>query len=1283
MRTVLPIVMALAAGPLALAQSHEPRYEGKSLSEWVALMDRKPASHKAAIALGAMGPAAIPALVKAMRSHPDGAIRWLSHVSLAKIGRPALPELDKIMQDGDVGARIQAVLAFEKILGRDALPRLKQAIRDKGAQVRARAHGAMLRLDEPKGEHLPRMIEILRSDPSARWIAAEALGQCGPKAAGAEEALAEVLHSPGKSTADRALWALEQIGTDAAKRLVCEAMATRLRDPSKPTAARLAALVRLGKAGTNATPALPALRAIAADKDTDVLVRGYAAWAAEQIAPRPADEPGRTYHVAQKHPDANDANPGTPDQPWSTIRRAAEALRPGDTVLIHEGVYRELVRPFLGGTSYDRMVTYRGAPGAKPVLKASDPWQPKWRREGDRVWSAPYQRHTWDQPEKWPKPRHGAMHRAEQVFVDGKLLEHVDTPAELAAKPGRMLTDDEAGRLWVHLAGDGPPAASVVERSIRQQVFAPAVRGLGYVRVQGFTMLHGAAPECNGACWGRHGHRAVMSARAGHHWIIEDNTIAWGNAQGLDVGGEGFSADLRQQPIVSDEKGHHQVRRNDVSYHGVAGIVGWASRTNHLLLEDNVTNYNCQKGNLYQYESAGVKLHNAEDCVIRRHRAHGNHAFGIWLDYRCLRNRVTQCILTENMAAGFFFEVSAGPLLVDNNVILRTRDAARGNWAEGIYSHDGNYATYINNYIAACAGHGVRLRNLFARIAAGKPTTTSHNRIQNNFIFDCARGGVSLNPDVPRATDNHSDHNVFWAHGRPLRMRLDFGGTKLKWEQTAVGKALGQQGRGTLNVPLATWQDVLGEDANSLLLPPKLLFDGLTAEQTREQLQRLWPKSAPGLDEGYGEVTPQTARERVARLNRALAGAELARVVRLAPDAGVQVWGTADGPVGARWTGSDSAQIVRLTDGALLREPVPSEDPVPTLAAGDTVRLPAAAGERVLFAGLETTLEGDGLAVSAPADAMPGEYVIVSQMDAGWRQRRVRVEEAYRLISMEAKRDPEDVLVLMVENRRNVPVQGTLRLQVLDQSESVDLTFRPQTVQPIKWSSWPPHMKIHGAAPVTVSIDFPGSKLSETKVISFARAARSDHWQDAPVYPIDSFSGGSFPEGAEAFALFQGGFGAKWAARYDDQALHVRVLVNDEKHVQTQPRHTLWKQDSVQLLVKAEPTGKPLALDLTLPSAGGPPQVFRCQWPKSTRAPGPLPKALAYDVTRRGRATTYLMSIPWTVLGLDTAPARGTPIRLSLLVNNDDGSGRVGVQWFFGIHTHRGDADRMGTLWLE
>ena len=70
---------------------------------------------------------------------------------------------------------------------------------------------------------------------------------------------------------------------------------------------------------------------------------------------------------------AADGNPGTPEKPLLTINEAAERAQPGDTVLVHGGIYRERVAPKNGGKE-GQPIIYQAAPGEAVAIKGSDVW---------------------------------------------------------------------------------------------------------------------------------------------------------------------------------------------------------------------------------------------------------------------------------------------------------------------------------------------------------------------------------------------------------------------------------------------------------------------------------------------------------------------------------------------------------------------------------------------------------------------------------------------------------------------------------------------------------------------------------------------------------------------------------------------------------------------------------------------------------------------------------------------------------------------------------------------
>jgi len=66
-----------------------------------------------------------------------------------------------------------------------------------------------------------------------------------------------------------------------------------------------------------------------------------------------------TYYVA---PTGDDSNSGTLNQPWRTIRHAADTMVAGDTVYIKAGTYNERVVPRNSG-SVGNYITYTAYPG--------------------------------------------------------------------------------------------------------------------------------------------------------------------------------------------------------------------------------------------------------------------------------------------------------------------------------------------------------------------------------------------------------------------------------------------------------------------------------------------------------------------------------------------------------------------------------------------------------------------------------------------------------------------------------------------------------------------------------------------------------------------------------------------------------------------------------------------------------------------------------------------------------------------------------------------------------
>ena len=88
------------------------------------------------------------------------------------------------------------------------------------------------------------------------------------------------------------------------------------------------------------------------------------------------------YHVTK---DGSDYAKGTLQDPFLTINKAASVAVAGDTVTVHEGVYREWVKPKYKGLSNQRRITYQAAKGEKVVIKGSEQIQ-DWQYVEGNIW---------------------------------------------------------------------------------------------------------------------------------------------------------------------------------------------------------------------------------------------------------------------------------------------------------------------------------------------------------------------------------------------------------------------------------------------------------------------------------------------------------------------------------------------------------------------------------------------------------------------------------------------------------------------------------------------------------------------------------------------------------------------------------------------------------------------------------------------------------------------------------------------------------------------------------
>lgn len=977
-------------------------------------------------------------------------------------------------------------------------------------------------------------------------------------------------------------------------------------------------------------------------------LQAYAAWALARLD----DEahPPRLWQVDPNQGD--DAAAGDRRRPLRSLEAAVGRARAGDTVLLASGIYRTTLAPLHGGRD-GAPLTFAAAEGARPVITAADPWDPEWRDEGGGMWSTAWTPLPWDDPKSWESPGPDApANRCEQVWCDGALLEHVADRQRLARDAGTCLTG--AGRLWVNVGG--PPQRGSWERSVRRQCIAPLVRGLGHLVIRGLDLRGGAAPPWTGANWLSWDQEAMLAVRGGHHWLIEECDIGWGNAQGVELGDGGFSRRIEGIPRVEPDRGGHVLRGCRIHDHGIAGVVGCGG-VEDVLIADCSVSRNVRKDHQGTCEEAGIKLHGCRRTVIRGNRVERNRGFGIWLDYHCTGNRITGNILIDNDAHGIFHEISPGPVLVDGNVVVETRAGRSAEGAHGgccgFYTHDGSRATVVNNAFVGVPT-GLRVRALLHRRDGDQPTRTEDNVLGNNLILNCSHESIRMMAEQPRCSGNRSDGNVLWARGARPRCRLD--------------------GEGGGFLEMNDWAGRSGNDHDSLVLPPDWLGLALDPVALREQLRCAW--LARGLpDTGLcPAVSPLPLPAWLALLSPGRDGWQAGEQVQVGPDRGVQRWLT---PHGARllgWQGEGRiAEEPLPAQLAGLRLPDPPEVPLPV---GGRIVLPVAGRTSIVLAGLPATVADGRLGIAAPADAEPGLWRIILADGHGWWAQAVRVRPVAEIADASAAADGS--VVLAIDNHRDESAEAECVVGFGEHTWRCQAKLQPGRTQvaiPVEAD----------AGRFTVSVRLPGAELVAEPLLSFARAQRAPvGWEDCPAYGIDRFPGGAYPDGAWASILYMGRLSARWRARWDDAGLQVRVEVRNILHQCLRGDvDGVHCGSGVKIAARTQP-GPLCVVGANLRSDTGAVQAGFCKTRDETVFPIGMGDAIRRSVVRDGIDTTYELLLTWPMLGSVAAPPAGSILPFSVMVSQNDDGEVYGLQWFFGIEYghHEGDEAWMGRLRL-
>ncbi|MFW6371140.1 MAG: right-handed parallel beta-helix repeat-containing protein [Bacteroidota bacterium] len=421
----------------------------------------------------------------------------------------------------------------------------------------------------------------------------------------------------------------------------------------------------------------------------------------------------KEYHVDMKGNNSNDGL--SPANSFKTISHAAKTARPGDTITVYEGTYREWVSPARGGTHNLNRIVYRAAPGEKVIIKGSEIIK-NWERVTNGVWKVTIQNSFFGEYNPyqdtikgdWFKSR-GRKHLTGEVYLNEKALYEVTSfemlknpvPFENSREKEKSLyqwyaeSNEETTTIWANFHKFNPNN-ELVEINVRKACFYPKTPGINYIIVQGFHMSQAAtqwAPPT-----------AEQIGLIGTHWskgwIIENNIISNSKCVGITLGKDRATghnawmnnpvkdgATIYNEVITKalhrgwskENIGSHVVRNNEIFHCEQAGLVGSLGGVFSQIYNNYIHDI-WIKRMFSGSEIAGIKIHASVDMLIKNNRIN-NAGRGIWIDWMAQGTRISGNLLYDNTTDDIFSEVNHGPYLIDNNILLSNiafRDMSQG-----------------------------------------------------------------------------------------------------------------------------------------------------------------------------------------------------------------------------------------------------------------------------------------------------------------------------------------------------------------------------------------------------------------------------------------------------------------------------------------------------------------------------------------------------------------------------------------------------------------------------
>lgn len=434
-------------------------------------------------------------------------------------------------------------------------------------------------------------------------------------------------------------------------------------------------------------------------------------------------------HVDKK---GSDCGLGNVESPFLTIDKAASVAQPGDSIIVHEGTYREEITHINTGLSESRRISFEAAKDEQVIIKGSEEIT-GWQQIDGSIWKVEIDNKIFKDFNPFATKLFGDWLAVDndkslgQVYLNDQSLFEVSEYEQLADPElveetldhwtNKQVTydyKDESIYVWYAKVDkdittiyanfhDYNPNNEVTEINVRKSAFRPFKMHTNYITIRNFEIAN-VATQWSPPTAAQTG---MIDTHWSKGWIIENNTLYNAVCSAIAIGkeistGDNLNTYRKDKPgyqyqietvfkaVNSDWNketiGSHIVRNNVIHDCGQNAVVGHLGSAFSKIYNNHIYNIG-NKREFFGYEIAGIKLHAAIDTQVYNNYVH-NCSLGMWFDWQTQGTRISKNIFNDN-TRDLFVEVSSGPYIVDNNIL--TADYALDNHAQG--------GAYVNNII--------------------------------------------------------------------------------------------------------------------------------------------------------------------------------------------------------------------------------------------------------------------------------------------------------------------------------------------------------------------------------------------------------------------------------------------------------------------------------------------------------------------------------------------------------------------------------------------------------